>query len=157
MDETRRQATARRLKADYAEQIATLEAQSKLLLDRKTELEQSIATAPEIERQLAEFDRRLRNLQEQLDAVAQRRSEAEIGYRLEAERLSEQMLVLEPAVVPEKNRCRAAARRLPFSAPGPAWRLHWRLPSCWICGGPFCVRPRRWSANWASVRWFRFR
>lgn len=102
VDETRRQATARRLKADYAEQIATLEAQSKLLLDRKTELEQSIATAPEIERQLAEFDRRLGNLQEQLDAVAQRRSEAEIGYRLEAERLSERMLVLEPAVVPEK-------------------------------------------------------
>lgn len=102
IDESRRKATADRLRSDYAEQVATLDAQSKLLMNRKAELEKSIATAPEIERQIGEYDRKMTHLREQLDAVSTHRSEAEIGFKLESDRLSERMMVIEPAVAPDR-------------------------------------------------------
>lgn len=102
VDGTQRKATAERLRADYAEQIATLDAQARLLLDRKAELEKSIQTSPDVERQLGAYDRRLEQLRGQLDVVTARRSEAEVGFRLESERQSERMTVIEQAELPDQ-------------------------------------------------------
>jgi uncharacterized protein involved in exopolysaccharide biosynthesis len=100
IDGSQRQATADRLRADIAEQLATLEAQRQLLLNRKLELEQSIETSPEIERQLGAFERQLTLLRSQMDQVSTRRSEAEVGFRLESERHGQRLTVLEPAEEP---------------------------------------------------------
>lgn len=101
IDDTQRRATADRLRADFAEQLATLDAQRQLLQDRKTELERSIETSPDVERQLGAYDRKLAQLRGQLDQITERRSEAEVGFRLETDRQSERLTVIEPAVVPE--------------------------------------------------------
>lgn len=101
IDDSQRKATADRLRADYAEQLATLEAQRQLVTDRKSELERSIETSPEIERQIGAYDRDLTQLRAQLDAIRTRRSEAEVGVRLETERQSERLTVIEPAELPD--------------------------------------------------------
>lgn len=101
VDARERPATAARMKADIAEQIATIDAQRDLLLERKAELRKSIETTPEIERQLGAYDRKLRQLQEQLNDATDRRSAAEIGYRLEEARQSQRLVVIEPAQLPD--------------------------------------------------------
>lgn len=101
IDDSQRKATADRLRSDYAEQMATVEAQRQLLIDRKTELEKTIQTSPDVERQLGAYDRDLTQLRSRLDAVSARRSEAEVGFRLETERQAERLTVLEPAGLPD--------------------------------------------------------
>ena len=100
IDGSQRQATADRLRADIGEKLATLDAQRQLLQDRKQELERSIETSPEIERQLGAYDRRLAQMRAQYDQVSTRRSEAEVGFRLESERHGQRLTVLEPAEEP---------------------------------------------------------
>uniref|UniRef100_UPI000A7D15C1 DUF874 domain-containing protein n=1 Tax=Leisingera sp. F5 TaxID=1813816 RepID=UPI000A7D15C1 len=56
---TERPATARRLLAEADQQLATLDAQEQLLSQRKTGLEASLQTTPEVERRLGAYDRRL--------------------------------------------------------------------------------------------------
>lgn len=101
VDGSVRPATAERLRADIAEQMATIEAQRQLLLDRRRQLEETLETSPEIDRQLGAYARRLQQFQEQLSVVSARRSEAEVGFRLESDRQSEHLMVLEPAGLPE--------------------------------------------------------
>lgn len=99
--ETERPATARRIQAQAEEKLATLEAQRQLLRDRKAELESSIETTPQIERKLGEFDRELEQLQEELSIITSNKTAAEIGFRLETSRQSENMTVLDPAHLPD--------------------------------------------------------
>ncbi|MFV0513650.1 MAG: GumC family protein [Jhaorihella sp.] len=101
IDDTQRLATAERRRSDLAEQIKTVEAQRRLLLDRKSELEKSIETSPDIERALGAYERRLTRMRAQLDGISARRSEAEVGFRLEEERQSEHLTVIEPAELPD--------------------------------------------------------
>lgn len=96
-----RPATAQRMLEEFEEQLATLTAQSDLLTRRKAEIEASLETSPEVERQLAAYDRRLQQLQGELDTTRARRNEAEIGFRLETSRQSERLTVLEPAALPD--------------------------------------------------------
>lgn len=96
-----RPATAQRMLQEFEEQLATLAAQGDLLKQRKSELEQTLETTPEVERQLAAYERRQQQLQEELDIVRARLNEAEIGFRLETSRQSERLTVLEPAALPD--------------------------------------------------------
>lgn len=96
-----RPATAQRMLEEFEQQLATLTAQSDLLTRRKAEIEASLETSPEVERQLAAYDRRLQQLQGELDTTRARRNEAEIGFRLETSRQSERLTVLEPAALPD--------------------------------------------------------
>ncbi len=96
-----RPATAQRMLEEFEEQLATLAAQSDLLIQRKAELEQMLETTPEVERRLAAYERQQEQLQGELDTVRARLNEAEIGFRLETSRQSERLTILEPATVPD--------------------------------------------------------
>lgn len=94
---TERPATARRLLAEAQEQLATLDAQHDLLSQRKNELEAALQTTPEVQRQLGVYARQMQSLQGELEVVSTRRSEAEVGFRLETSNQGERLTVLEPA------------------------------------------------------------
>lgn len=96
-----RPATAERKLADYNDQIATLDAQSKVLEDRKAELESSLQSSPQVERRVGAFERELDQLRVQLEDASARRTEAEVGYRLETQAQGERLTVIEPATVPD--------------------------------------------------------
>jgi len=101
VDRTTRQATAARIVADLQSQIDNLDAQRTMLAGRKIELAESIETTPEIQRELGTFERQLEQLQSQLIETSLRRTEADIGFRLESQRQSERLTVLEPALLPD--------------------------------------------------------
>ncbi len=96
-----RKATAERMLADYNEQLATLDAQRDLLESYKAELETSIETSPEIDRQIGAFERQLEQMRNELERIVTARTEAEVGYRLETQNQSERLTVIEPAEVPD--------------------------------------------------------
>ncbi|UWQ29520.1 DUF874 domain-containing protein [Leisingera sp. M523] len=98
---TERPATARRLLAEADQQLATLDAQEQLLFQRKTGLEASLQTTPEVERRLGAYDRRLEQAQGELSQMTARRNEAEVGFRLETGRQAERLTVIEPAPLPD--------------------------------------------------------
>ncbi|WP_293572982.1 DUF874 domain-containing protein [Phaeobacter sp.] len=98
---TERPATARRMLAVFEQQLATLEAQRELLLQRRSALQASLQTTPEVERQLGVYDRQMEQLQTELEITSQRRTEAEIGFRLETSRQAERLTVIEPAALPD--------------------------------------------------------
>ncbi|MEW2912731.1 DUF874 domain-containing protein [Leisingera sp. JC11] len=96
-----RAATARRLREEADQQLATLDAQEELLTRRKAGLEASLQTTPEVERQLGAYERRLAQLQGELAQMTARRNEAEVGFRLETSHQAERLTVLEPAPLPD--------------------------------------------------------
>ncbi|MGR3761779.1 DUF874 domain-containing protein [Roseobacteraceae bacterium NS-SX3] len=98
---TERPATARRMLAAYEEELETLKAQSELLQQRKEELEASLETTPEVEQTLGAYNRRMAQLRGELEQMTARRSDAEVGFRLETARQSERLTVLEPAPLPD--------------------------------------------------------
>ena len=98
--QTERQATADRMQADFNAQLATLDAQVRLLEGRKAELESSIETSPQTERQIGAFESQLTGLRAELEVASARRTEAEVGYRLETQGQGEQLTVIEPAIAP---------------------------------------------------------
>ncbi|WP_425045853.1 GumC family protein [Primorskyibacter sp. S87] len=100
-ERTDRPATVARKRADFIEQIATLDAQRDLLLERKRELEASIETTPYIERRLNAYERQLDQLRDEFELISARRAEAEVGYRLESQNQAERLTVIEEATVPE--------------------------------------------------------
>ncbi|MBE1282092.1 MAG: DUF874 domain-containing protein [Rhodobacteraceae bacterium] len=99
--ETQRPATARRMQDEFEEQLETLDAQRELLLERKAELEDLLKTSPEVQSRLDAYDRQLEQVRDQLSVMRSRRTEAEIGFRLEMARQSERLTVLEPAPLPD--------------------------------------------------------
>jgi uncharacterized protein involved in exopolysaccharide biosynthesis len=96
-----RKATRERKISDLNEDLATLEAQRNLMQVRKAELEAELDTTPEVDRQLAAFEREVVQLREDLDEATDQRARAEIAYRLEKRAQSEQLVILEPASLPE--------------------------------------------------------
>jgi len=98
---TERRATAKRKQEDLDEQLATMSAQRKLLQDRKSDLENSLNTSPEIERKLGAYDRQARLLRSQLDVMSTHRAEAEVGLRIENARQGENLTVIEAAALPD--------------------------------------------------------
>ena len=67
--------------------------------DRKDELATSLETSPAIERKLGAYERQLQQLRGELNAISSRRTEAEVGFRLENGRQSERLTVIERAVL----------------------------------------------------------
>lgn len=96
-----RRATARRMQADFDDQLTTLAAQRTLLQNRKSELEDSLETSPEIERELGAFERQLQQLRREMDLISTHLAEAEVGFRLENEQQAERLTVIEPAALPD--------------------------------------------------------
>jgi len=94
-----RQATAQRMREGYEAQLLTLAAQRKLLQDRKSALESSLETSPEIERQLGAYGRQLLQARQELETISTQRTEAEVGFLLESERQAERLTVIEPAAL----------------------------------------------------------
>lgn len=82
--------------------LDSLRTQRDLLLERRAALSASIETTPEVERTLAEFERRREQLREQLDIISARRNEAEVGYTLESAERGERLITLEEAQLPDR-------------------------------------------------------
>lgn len=98
---TARQSTVERELSALQGQLDSLDAQRALLTQQVSNLSQSIETTPEVERRLRAYERDLDQLQAQLDLISARRAEAEVGYRLEIDRQSERLVVIEPAALPD--------------------------------------------------------
>ncbi|MFN3937274.1 MAG: DUF874 domain-containing protein [Gemmobacter sp.] len=92
-------------------QIESMNAQEARLRARLDEIEALIARAPAAETVLQGHERRLAQLQEQYLAVLQRRAEAETAQRLEANRQTERLTLLEPALPPD-HPTRSGRRRV---------------------------------------------
>lgn len=101
IDRNARAATVAKEEADLDAELASLGTQRDLLQDRRAELAASIETSPEVESTLIKFQRRMEQLQGQLDVIATRRNEAEVGYSLEAAARGERLITLEEARVPD--------------------------------------------------------
>lgn len=98
---TQREAYARRVQAENEAQMDALQAQRRLLEERRATLEASIEVTPEVDRQLAAYERQLDQMQTELEAITLRRAEAEVGFRLESADQGERLTVLEPAILPD--------------------------------------------------------
>ncbi|APE42976.1 DUF874 domain-containing protein [Sulfitobacter alexandrii] len=101
IDRNARAETIAREEADLDAQIDSLTTQRELLQDRRAELAASIETTPEVEQTLTKFQRRMEQLQGQLDVIATRRNEAEVGFSLENAARGERLTTLEEARVPD--------------------------------------------------------
>jgi uncharacterized protein involved in exopolysaccharide biosynthesis len=85
----------------FATRIARLEEQRNLLRARIDQVELVIASTPKLERELTAFERELRKLTEQYQAVTRGRAEAEMRLMLQETERSESFIVLERAVAPD--------------------------------------------------------
>ena len=101
IDRTQRDSTVAREEKELESELDTLTTQRGLLADRREELSLSIETTPEVERALANFDRRMTQLQGQLDVISTRRNEAEVGFSLETAARGERLITIEEAVLPD--------------------------------------------------------
>lgn len=101
IDPNTRQATRERLTADFRAELTRLSEQRELLASRRDELSRALETTPEITRELGVFERRLEQLQNQLAVVTARRTEAEVGFKLESEGSGQRLTVLEEATLPD--------------------------------------------------------
>lgn len=101
IDRTARAETVTRQEREIEAQLSSLTTQRRLLDQRRSALSKSLETSPEVELELAQYTRRIAQIQGQLDVVTTRRSEAQVGFSLEAGARSERMITLEEAQVPE--------------------------------------------------------
>tara|TARA_R110002094_G_scaffold128972_5_gene122902 strand:- start:1476 stop:2786 length:1311 start_codon:yes stop_codon:yes gene_type:complete len=101
IDRGARAATVQREEDDLDAELTSLTTQRQLLQNRRAELSVSLDNTPEVERELARYQRRVTQVQSQLDIVATRRSEAEVGFALETDARGERMVTIEEAVVPD--------------------------------------------------------
>ena len=97
-----------RLRETDKRQLADLQAQQEVLAAQMAALDQQIsglrnnaAQTPDIERDLASFDRRLQQLQSQYESITTRQAEAETNMRLEQAQQAERFTLLERALVPQ--------------------------------------------------------
>jgi uncharacterized protein involved in exopolysaccharide biosynthesis len=135
IDQTGRAATVAREEQALDAQLRTLTEQRTLLDQRRAGLRETIEGSPEIQRDLADFDRRMEQLRSQLEAIATRRSDAEVGFDLEEGAQGERLTIIEAAQMPDypitmskKKRAimgAAAATGLAFAI---AWLLELRHP-----------------------------
>jgi uncharacterized protein involved in exopolysaccharide biosynthesis len=101
IDRTARASTVQRAERDLDIQLQTLTEQRTLLDKRRTALRETIQGSPEIQRSLADFDRRMEQLRTQLEAIATRRNEAQVGFNLEVGAQGERLTTIEEAQVPD--------------------------------------------------------
>jgi len=91
----------KRQREEDLQELANLIEQRALLTSTRNELATSLESSPEIQLQLAKFDREMEDLRAQVQTVSSRRKEAHVSYQLEVQRQSERLMVLEPAPLPD--------------------------------------------------------
>ena len=101
IDRTGRASTVEREERDLDAQLQTLTQQRSLLDARRNGLQESIQGSPEIQRTLADFERRMEQLRAQLEVISTRRNEAQVGFNLERGAQGEQLTTIEEARVPD--------------------------------------------------------
>jgi uncharacterized protein involved in exopolysaccharide biosynthesis len=84
----------------FARQIGQLTEQRDLVTARMSEIEQALAAAPRVERELNALNRDLTQLQDQLGTITRARVEAEMASVLENRQQQERFEILETAVPP---------------------------------------------------------
>ena len=135
IDRSARASTVEREERAFDIQLQTLTEQRTLLDRRRTELQATIQSSPETERALADFDRRMEQLRAQLEAIATRRNEAQVGFNLEVGAKGERLTTIEEAQVPDypitmskKKRAIMGAVAATIMAFVVAWLLELRRP-----------------------------
>ena len=88
-------------KVDLEEQLRLAEDQRQLIEERRAEIQMALDNAPQVEKEFNILQRKLKQLEDQYVVIGRNRSEAEISQMLEADQQSEQLSVLETALVPE--------------------------------------------------------
>ncbi|SFE44900.1 Uncharacterized protein involved in exopolysaccharide biosynthesis [Sulfitobacter brevis] len=101
IDRSARAATVTRQERELDDQLESLRTQRALLAERRATLTESIETTPEVDRALANYERRMAQLQSQLDVTSARRNEAEVGFSLETDARGERLITIEEAQVPD--------------------------------------------------------
>jgi uncharacterized protein involved in exopolysaccharide biosynthesis len=101
IDRSARASTVAREEQALESQLRTLSDQRSLLDQRRTELRETIQSSPEIQRSLDDFDRRMEQLRDQLETIATRRNEAQVGFNLEVGAQGERLTTIEEAQVPD--------------------------------------------------------
>ncbi len=101
LDQTQRASTLERQTRELEAQIQILDNQKALLEARVATLSAALETSPRIERELGAFERRREKIQGELDVIATRRAEAEVGFKLEEQHQAERLTVIEPAALPD--------------------------------------------------------
>lgn len=101
VDRSARASTVARQERELDAQLETLTEQRTLLDRRRTGLQSTIQSSPETERALADFDRRMEQLQSQLELIATRRNDAQVGFNLEVGAQGERLTTIEEAQVPD--------------------------------------------------------
>ena len=116
IDRSQREETIAREEAAADAAIDSLTTQRGLLVDRRATLSASLETTPEVERAIAAFDRRMDQLQGQLDVVSTRRGEAEVGFTLESGARGERLITIEEAPLPDYPISMSRKRRAAMGA-----------------------------------------
>lgn len=101
LDPSQRAVTLERAQDEINAQIRVLDQQQELLEARLAELTDAIEVTPQIERDLAAFQRRRDNIEAELELVSARRAEAEVGLKLEIQDQAERLTVIEEAALPD--------------------------------------------------------
>ena len=101
IDRSQRETTIAREEAELRDRLDSLTNQRSLLEARRTSLAESVETTPEVDRELAKFERRMNLLQGQLDVITTRRNEAEVGFSLESAARGERLTTIEAAPLPD--------------------------------------------------------
>ncbi|WP_245604580.1 DUF874 domain-containing protein [Sulfitobacter donghicola] len=135
IDRSARASTVQREERALDAQLQTLTQQRSLLDQRRTALRETIQGSPEIQRSLADFDRRMEQLRNQLEEIATRRNEAQVGFNLETAAQGERLKTIEEAQVPDypitmskKKRAIMGAAASVVLAFAIAWLLELRRP-----------------------------
>lgn len=92
---------AKRQQEEDQKLLSSLIAERLLLSTNVAELAATLNESPELELQLATYDRRMEDLRTQFQVVNNRRKDAAISFQLETQRQSERLTVLEPAPFPD--------------------------------------------------------
>lgn len=94
-------ATAQRQLDDLRGQIAIATSQRSTLVAQRDAITTALADAPEVERALKSYDRKLTQLQSEYEVVTARMAEAETALRLAESQQSGRFSLLERALIPE--------------------------------------------------------
>ncbi|MCX7566447.1 DUF874 domain-containing protein [Sulfitobacter sp. F26169L] len=135
IDRSARASTVEREERAIDTQLKTLTEQRALLDQRRTALRETIQGSPEVQRALADFDRRMEQLRTQLETIAARRNDAQVGFNLEVGAQGERLTTIEEAQVPDypitmskKKRAIMGAMASAILAFIIAWLLELRRP-----------------------------
>jgi len=135
IDRSARASTVTREEQALDARLRTLTEQRVLLDQRRIALRETIQGSPEMQRSLADFDRRMEQLRTQLEVIATRRNDAQVGFNLEAGLQGERLTTIEEAQVPDypitmskKKRAIMGAGAATILAFITAWLLELRRP-----------------------------